>query len=199
MAIAPLDATFWSDRYAQGEDRWDLGGPSPPLAGFIDGLVDTHLRILIPGAGRAYEAEYLHRKGFDQVYAMDLAEAPFTALLERCPDFPKDHLLREDFFAHQGRYDLILEQTFFCALDPALRARYVQQMHALLVPGGRLVGLLFDDPLNADHPPFGGDRAIYEALFRERFSRVTFAPCRNSVAPRAGRELWFEAWRTDQD
>jgi len=188
-----LDHDFWHQRYATGETGWDLGAPSTPLREYIDHLVDQELRILIPGGGRAWEAEYAHRIGFRNVFVIDLTDAPLNDLLARCPDFPRAHFIVGDFFAHQGRYDLILEQTFFCAIHPSLRERYVAQMHKLLKPGGILVGVLFNDVLNADKPPFGGFRDDYLPLFRRLFPDVTMEPCRNSIAPRAGRELWMKA------
>ena len=103
------------------------------------------------------------------------------------------YLITGDFFEHLGSYDLIAEQTFFCALDPALRERYVEHMHRLLAPGGKLVGVLFDDPLNDDHPPFGGNKDEYLRLFRPVFEEVLLERCHNSVPPRAGRELWLKA------
>lgn len=194
----PLDRDFWESRYTTADTGWDLGGPSTPLKEYIDQLTSTDLRILIPGAGRAYEAEYLHRSGFTNVFVIDLTEAPFADLLKRCPDFPKDHLIVGDFFAHQASYDLIIEQTFFCALDPSLRERYVKKMHELLVPGGKLVGVLFDDPQPGKipgQPPFGGNAVEYHALFAPIFPQASFKHCYNSIPPRAGRELWMMAQR----
>lgn len=193
--MAGLDATYWAGRYRTGETGWDVGQASTPLAAYADQLAPKDLRILVPGAGRAYEAEHLHRSGFTQVFVIDLTDAPFQDLRARCPSFPEEHLLVGDFFTHEGRYDRILEQTFFCALDPVLRPLYVQQMHRLLVPGGRLVGVLFDDPLNTDRPPFGGNEAEYRALFTPLFPDLALEPCYNSIAPRAGRELWLRATR----
>lgn len=190
-----LNADFWSGRYAAGETGWDLGGVSAPLQAYFDQLTDKGLRILIPGGGRSYEAEYLHHKGFGQVHVVDLSAAPINDLLERCPDFPRAHLHQGDFFEHRGTYDRIMEQTFFCALNPGLRERYVRKMHDLLVPGGMLAGVLFDDPLFTDHPPFGGSAAEYRRLFTGTFPAASFERCYNSIAPRAGREIWLRAPR----
>lgn len=188
-----LDRTYWEARYTNSETGWDIGGPSTPLKEYLDQLMDRSLRILIPGAGRAYEAEYAHNAGYTNVYVIDLTDAPYADLLERCPDFPKDHLLTGDLFEHNERYDRILEQTFFCALDPSLRSRYVEKMEQLLKPGGKLVGVLFDDPLNTDHPPFGGTSGEYKTLFEPVFKHVSVTPCYNSIGPRSGREVWIRA------
>ncbi len=188
-----LDRTFWRERYLAKDTGWDLGGPSTPLREYIDQLKNKTMRILIPGAGRAYEAEYLHNRGFTNVFVIDLAEEPFTDLKQRCPTFPTDHLLVGDLFTHAGQYDLIMEQTFFCALDPALRQAYVKKMYELLAPGGKLTGVLFDDHLNEDRPPFGGSAEIYEPIFSKHFQSLSFKPCYNSIKPREGREVWLRA------
>lgn len=188
-----LDAGFWDERYATGDTRWDLGAVSTPLKTWFDQLTDKSLRILIPGGGRSYEAEYLCRAGFTNVHVIDLTGAPFKDLLSRCPGFPNKNLLVADFFKHQGQYDLIVEQTFFCALDPALRPKYVSQMHDLLPLGGTLAGVLFDDVLNTDKPPFGGHTAEYRVLFGAVFANLSIEPCYNSIPQRAGREVWLHA------
>lgn len=195
MPTPELDSAYWEERYDTKADGWDLGAPSTPLKTFIDGLTDRDLRILIPGCGRAWEGQYLHERGFRNVWLMDLTGWPFKDLLQRCPDFPPEHLITGDFFMHAGQYDIIIEQTFFCALDPALRERYVAKMHELLAPGGRLVGVLFDDPApgkDPHGPPFGGSRAEYTERFQRWFNAVRIAPCYNSIPPRAGREVWID-------
>jgi len=191
-----LNRAFWQTRYENAETGWDLGGPSTPLKAYLDQLTNKELRILIPGAGRAYEAEYAHRLGFTHVFVIDLTDTPYADLLARCPEFPKEHLLVGDLFAHEGQYDRILEQTFFCALDPTLRVKYVANMKELLKPDGKLVGVLFNDPLNTDRPPFGGSKEQYMPLFEAHFPEVTMEGCNNSIAPRAGRELWLCAPNT---
>jgi thiopurine S-methyltransferase len=95
-----------------------------------------------------------------------------------------------DFFQLQDAFDLIIEQTFFCALDPTLREAYAQKMPCVLNPNGKLVGVMFDAPMNADRPPFGGKKEEYQVLFERYFSNVTIDACYNSIAPRAGKEVF---------
>jgi len=185
-----LDEHYWEARYQNQTDAWDLGEPSIPLKTYIDELVDRKLDILVPGAGNGHEVAYMHQKGFQQVTMLDLAATPLVHFQKAHPDFPKMHLIQTDFFVHEGRYDLIFEQTFFCAIDRSLRESYVRKMHALLKPGGKLVGLLFGVEM-AEGPPFGGSQVEYEKLFSPFFHIRKLAPCYNSIAPRSGRELFM--------
>ena len=97
-----------------------------------------------------------------------------------------------DFFDLQdSNFDLILEQTFFCALDPSLRESYAIKMNNLLREKGKLAGLLFDFPLTEKGPPFGGDINEYKKLFFEHFRIKTLERAYNSIKPRNGNELFF--------
>ncbi|SNC74714.1 Thiopurine S-methyltransferase (TPMT) [Hymenobacter gelipurpurascens] len=189
-----LDATYWQQRYAIGQTGWDTGSVTPPLREYFVQLGHPDdRRILIPGAGRAYEAEYLYNAGWKNVLVADVAPEPLHDLQTRVPGFPVDHLLQQDFFTLEPTppYDLLVEQTFFCALDPVLRPAYAQQCALLLRPGGTLVGLLFDTTFSQPGPPFGGSAEEYRTYFAPYFDFVHFAPATNSITPRQGRELFI--------
>lgn len=185
-----LDKEYWNDRYRSNRMGWNIGYPSTPLKTYMDHWTDKSVTILIPGAGNAYEAEYLHQQGFSHVFVLDWSQVALDGFHERVPDFPVDHLLMGDFFSHQGEYDLVLEQTFFCAIEPALRSEYAKHMFHLLAPGGILAGVLFHVPLNTDSPPFGGHEEEYRAIFSPLFHLKIFEACYNSIPERAGSE-WF--------
>lgn len=186
-----LNNIFWQKRYEENQIGWDLGNISPPLKAYFDQLSDKNLKILIPGAGNAYEAKYLFNEGFRDVTVLDWAKAPLENLQKDIPSFPSKNLIQEDFFKHIGAYDLIVEQTFFCALNPNLRDKYVEKMHQLLKPKGKLVGLLFDAELNDAYPPFGGCKEEYLTLFSKKFNIKTIGTAYNSVKPRMGNELFI--------
>jgi len=187
-----LNREFWENKYKQGDIGWDIGYVSPPLKDYIDQLNDKNLKILIPGAGNAYELIYLVENGFTNTYILDIAKPPLEAIREKLPNFPEERLLEGDFFdLNIGDFDLILEQTFFCALNPQLRSKYVLKMKNLLKPNGKLAGLLFNFPLSKSGPPFGGDTAEYTALFEKHFNIKLLKTAYNSIKPRAGKELFF--------
>ena len=77
-------------------------------------------------------------------------------------------------------------------MEPSLREEYVQKMRRLIKPKGKLVGLLFNIPLNDDKPPFGGNMEEYIALFEEEFKIETMETAYNSIPQREGNELFFK-------
>ncbi|MBL7701621.1 MAG: methyltransferase domain-containing protein [Ferruginibacter sp.] len=186
-----LDAEYWSNRYDDGTASWDLGQVSPPVKNYIDQLTDKNIRILIPGCGNTYEADYLLKLGFTNVTVIDIAPALVAQLNEKYQGNQNIKIILGDFFEHNGEYDLILEQTFFCALDPALRESYVAKMHELLAPGGKLAGVLFNRGFEEQGPPFGGDENQYRTLFGKYFTFKTFNPCYNSFPKRKDTELFI--------
>ena len=201
-----FNSDYWQNRYKDSDTPWDMGSASPPLVAYFDKLVGKaeeakSLNVLIPGAGSSYEAEYLHKRGFKNVFVIDLAAAPLEEFAKRCPTFPKEHLIQDDFFKVEGEnekylnfFDLIVEQTFFCALDPRLRTDYVKKMNELLKKEGKLIGLLFDFPIREeqDSPPFGGNANEYREIFEPYFEITTLKRCYNSIKPRQGTELFIE-------
>ncbi|WMJ74771.1 methyltransferase domain-containing protein [Cytophagaceae bacterium ABcell3] len=185
------DKEYWEKRYADDLTGWDTGAATPPIKNYIDQLTNKDISILVPGCGNAWEAEYIYTSGFKNVFLLDIAEAPLKNFQARMPEFPAHQLVQADFFKYSGAFDLIIEQTFFCALSPSLRQAYAEQCHALLRKGGKLVGVLFNDELNKDKPPYGGSKEEYIDYFSPLFNINVFETCYNSIPPRAGRELFI--------
>ena len=186
-----LNKKNWNSRYDTKETGWDIGFVSPPLKEYIDQITDLNIKILIPGCGNAYEAEYLFNKGFKNVFIVDYSQIAISNLIKRIPDFPIFNAVCDDFFNISGQYDLILEQTFFCAIDPKLRNNYAKQISSLLKENGKLVGLFFSVPMFSDHPPFGGSKQEYIECFSKLFSINTIEKCYNSIKSRNNKELFF--------
>ena len=193
MANNERDAAYWNSRYCDQNIPWDIGGIAPALKNKIDRhLPDKNIHILIPGAGSAHEAIYLHQAGFRNVWVCDWAEDAFGHLKANCPDFPTQHLLIGDFFQLDIKVDLIVEQTFFCAINPDQRPDYVKKAAELLKKNGVLFGLLFASEFERQGPPFGGTKEIYEAHFAPYFDIQTLEITTESIKPRLGNELFIE-------
>ncbi len=186
------DPQYWNNLYQQQETRWDIGYPSTPLKEYIDQINDKNQSILIPGCGNSYEAEYLLQKGFTNITLIDIASLLTATLEKKFSNYLNKELkiITGDFFKLDKQFDLIFEQTFFCALDPSLRTSYMKKMHELLKPGGRLIGVLFNRSFEGG-PPFGGNLEEYQELFKEKFEITKLEPCYNSIPPREGTEVFL--------
>lgn len=190
-----INKEYWDTRYQNEETGWDIGYASPAISDYFKSLDNTNVSVLIPGCGNAYEGEFLYRMGIKNVTLMDFSEISKQNFLSRVPDFPKEQFIVGDFFEHKGSYDYIVEQTFFCALDPKLRENYVSKMHDLIKPEGKLVGLMFNIPLFEDYPPFGGNAQIYKPLFADLFNINSMELSEKSIPQRQGNELFIELSR----
>ena len=187
----PLDQDYWDTQYKAKTTGWDLGLVSPPLKAYIDTLQDKNISILIPGCGNTYEATYLLELGFTNVTVIDIAPTLVKIIEQKFITNTNIQVLLGDLFKHQGEYDLIIEQTFFCALPPTMRQKYVWKMHELLADKGILAGLLFNRTFEIS-PPFGGSQEEYELLFKNAFDFLKMDVSQESVVPRSNSELFIE-------
>ena len=186
-----LNAQYWETQYQNKSTGWDLGGISPALKIYIDNLKNKSSAVLIPGCGNTYEAEYLIEQGFTNITVIDIAPTLILNLREKFNGNANIAIILGDFFEHQGQYDIIIEQTFFCALEPALRQNYARKMNELLTTDGILFGLLFNRQFDIG-PPFGGSQEEYRSIFQNEFNILQLELCLNSAAPRANTELFIE-------
>jgi SAM-dependent methyltransferase len=187
----PLDQTYWNNQYQANATGWDLGQVSPPIKTYIDTIENKDAKILIPGCGNAYEAEYLIQQGFTNITVIDIAPSLVENLKQRFANNKNIRVVLGNFFEHHGTYDYIIEQTFFCALPPTMRQKYVWKMHQLLSDYGKLIGLLFNREFEIS-PPFGGNIKEYEPLFYKAFTFNSISLAGNSIPSRANSELFFE-------
>lgn len=183
--------SYWESRYINNQTDWDAGAITTPLKEYFDQLTDKSIKILIPGAGNGYEAAYLFENGFKNIFVIDIAQQPKEQFFKVNPEFPKQNWIFDDFFNHVGEYDLIVEQTFFCAIPPIQRQQYAEKVHQLLKPNGKLIGVLFDCEFDGG-PPFSGSKIEYVKYFEPLFRLLSFEPCYNSIKPRINRELFIQ-------
>lgn len=186
-----FSASFWNERYQQQKTGWDIKAPSTPLKEYIDQIKEKDIAILIPGCGNAYEAEYLVEKGFTNITLIDISDVLVQSLQEKFKNNSSITILNQDFFEFNGQFDLILEQTFFCAIEPSLREQYTKKMKQLLKPNGKLVGVLFNHDFGNPFPPFGGSLTEYHRLFSPIFEIIKLEECYNSIKPRMGTEVFI--------
>jgi len=188
----PSDPAFWSGIWRAGRDGWELARPAPPLARWVAAQRAPLGRALVVGCGRGHEARMLADAGAD-VIAVDLAAEAIAAAraLGGLVDFRQVDLF--DLPAARERFDLALEHTCFCAIDPARRAEYAGVMGQVVVSGGRLVGLFWQHG-RAGGPPFSTTPDEVAVCFAPWFEIASSEIAPDSVASRAGQE-WLTEMR----
>lgn len=191
------DPSFWETSYQQQHTPWDLGGPTPVFQRLIAEQALPAGRLLIPGAGRGYDAIAFAKAGF-LVTAVDVSASACAELRQAAEAAGVAiEVVEADFFTFEvdAPFDAVLEYTFFCAISPTLRPAYRKRMQELIQPGGLLFGLFF--PLNKEDeegPPFRVSVAEVEGLFGDAFALERSELPADSIKPRAGNErLMF--WR----
>jgi SAM-dependent methyltransferase len=162
----------WQGHYESNDLGWDLGQVAPPFVKLWEEEKLPVGKALVPGCGRGHEVIFLAENGFE-VTAIDFSMGAVTylerALEERSLS---GRVLHQDFFgldnSHDGIYDLVLEQTFFCAIAPRQRQDYVLNVMRILKPGGMLVGLFYQTDKEGG-PPFNTTREDIEVSFAKNF------------------------------
>ena len=189
-----LDNSFWNIRYQNNQTGWDLGEISNPIKKWFDNQENKKVNILIPGAGKGHEVKYGFENGFGNIFYMDFSSRAADLFKEICPGFPKDQILIGDFFSLKKPlfFDVIIEQTFFCAIDPTLRPNYVEKTNEILKENGKIIGLLFNREFDTNGPPFGGTEKEYRGLFNSKFNFKKFENSLLSSLPRKEYEFWIE-------
>jgi SAM-dependent methyltransferase len=157
----PLKDRSWGKYYQEEKTAWDLGEPSPPFVRlFKEGKLKKG-KMAVPGCGKGHEVLFFAKENFE-VTAIDFAKEALQIVQERLQKASLEaKLLQKDFLdldrEEDGRYDYILEQTCYCAIEPVKRGNYVRAAHRLLRPQGELIALFYDID-NVDGPPFGTSR-----------------------------------------
>lgn len=183
---------YWEKRYVEKNTPWQLNSFSPALVNYVKTFLNKNINILIPGCGNSKEAAELIKLGYKNIYVIDIS----TTAIENIKNeniLPNENIFKGDFFTFNFplKFDLILEQTFFCAINPSLRNSYVKKMHELLNTKGILAGLLFNVNFEKN-PPYGGDIKTYKNIFSSSFEILILEPSKNSIEARAGSELFFK-------
>lgn len=175
-----LSAMAWDERYRSRELGWDMGNAAPPLRRLAPSLNLTGKTILVPGCGRGFEACLFAERGAD-VTAVDfsplaLEEAVRLAAKKLGPAARRIAWVRADVRKMPAewteRFDFAVEHACFCALAPADRETYLNELHRVLKPSGRLVGIFYVDFHNPDGPPFG----IFQRDLRVLLEKKHFHP-----------------------
>ena len=145
----------------------------------------------MPGCGRGHEVIYLTENGFE-VTAVDYSSGAVNHLKSTVQERKlKCKVLHMDFFGidstHNGVYDLLIEQTFFCAISPEQRPSYVSTVARALKQGGMLAGLFYHTGKEGG-PPFNTTREDILKHFSDSFEIQQLSKSEDSAEQRKNKE-----------
>ncbi|MDH3592005.1 MAG: TPMT family class I SAM-dependent methyltransferase [Planctomycetota bacterium] len=175
------DARYWTDRYREGTAGWDLGGPCPVFVDWLDRAGSpVSGRVAFPGCGHGHDLRFWLARGFDAV-GFDFARFETDLPVERLDVFDLGR-------AYPAAFDVIVEYTCYCAIDPARRTEYALALRSALKPGGLLVALLFPVEEREGGPPYGVDESEIGRVLGVGLTTVSIETPASSVEPRRDRE-----------
>lgn len=185
------DAAFWDHLYGDDNAGWELGRATPPLVEYFNMYVPAGLRTLVIGCGRGHEARMLARLGAE-VTAIDLSPRAIAAARSFDTSTENIEYRVADLFAPTSeRYELIVEHTCFCAIDPGRRDEYVDRTADVLVSGGALVGLFYAHGRGGG-PPHTTSADELRQRFARRYDLKFLKLAEHSILVRAEQELLGE-------
>lgn len=147
------EQTYWQKRFDEADTPWELMGPSSVVIEALEYIATLGCRlggarVLVAGCGSGSDALECARRGA-RVLAIDWSEAAI-AQVSRAYEANKGAIpgvvkvIQGDFFSIPPEpVDVVCEHTFFCAIDPFMRLRYMESMAKWLKPGGYLCGNFF--------------------------------------------------------
>lgn len=177
-----MDPSFWHARWQANQIGFHEGRPNSYLERFADRL-PAGARVLVPLCGKANDLAYLASRGHT-VIGVELVEAAVVAFFAEHQLAPTrtpagDHVayqageitvLAGDWFAttaaQLGPVDAIYDRAALIALPPALRERYVAELHPRLPADCRGLLITLEYP---QHEKAGPPFAVAEAEVRERY------------------------------
>lgn len=182
----------WQKHYDEDDLQWDIGEVSPAILQLVKENKIPPGKAIVPGCGQGHEVVFLAENGF-QVTGVDFAEGAVKLLRHslEAKSLP-GQVLQRNFFEleaeHDACYDLLLEQTFFCAIEPNDRPKYVATANRILKPGALLAGLFYQTGEEGG-PPFNTTQEDIIEHFSEMFEIETLEITSHSVDKRAEKEL----------
>lgn len=185
------ESYLWSERYIKEDTGWDMGSPSPSLVWAVDKLKLPRMRVAVLGCGAGHDAQLFASKGH-MVTGFDFSQEAIKKAQSLYPSH--SHLKWEcrDVFEisdeFRNSFDLIVEHTCFCAVDPARRSELVKVWRSILSDEGQILGVFFVMP-KPYGPPYGGTEEEIQDLLQEHFRKSLWVRSKVSHPGRLGREL----------
>ena len=186
---------YWEHSYKNNNMGWDLGGTTPIFDNWIKKIAKKKI-ICVLGAGNGWDALNFANIGHE-VIAIDFAPTAIKNIKQKAKNRSINiKALQLDIFDlpsyYQNYFDIVVEYTCFCAIDPNRRKEYINMVRNILKNGGKYVGILFplDEKIENDAPPFHVDLKSTLLMFDSYLSKQLCEKSTLSIKPRKNREAF---------
>jgi len=224
---------FWTDRWTSDKIGWHKDDVHHLLLKYTPRIVsntDEPVKVLVPLCGKTVDLAYLaNHEGVSEVYGVDGVRKALEEFSDEHSDLnltwedtdtafekltsPKLKLLKGDFFAlgdddTSGKVDIVWDRASMVAINPELRAQYVQTLLNIVKPGGAILLVAFDrregtDEAKASGPPFsvpesevqkyyGNQESVESIQFLEEIDELLKSPESKDRWEKMGLKSLFE-------
>jgi len=170
--------------------------PTPVFSNWVAGQNGCK-SICVLGAGNGYDpinfAKYGHKVtavDFSKRAVDNLSKTSLAMDLKIDIRYMDLFKLGELFSAY---FDVVIEYTCLCAIDPDRRAEFCKVVHKILKQKGEFISLLF--PINKEDnregPPFGINLDSMKSIFREKFRICNLKYYNETISARKGNEIFI--------
>lgn len=182
---------WWSQQYASQSTGWDMQSAHPAFAEAMLSLKLNRSRIAVLGCGKGHDAAYLSKQGHI-VSAFDFSEQAIQEAKNLYKENANLKFYQQDVFKmtedFKAKYDLVVDHTLYCAVDPAKRESLVKIWRNILVEGGNVLGIFFSMPKPMG-PPWGGSEWELKMRVQKNFRPLFWNRIRTGPGHRLGCEF----------
>ncbi|KAL9432117.1 hypothetical protein AB3S75_027186 [Citrus x aurantiifolia] len=183
----------WEKCWEEGLTPWDIGQPAPIIVHLHQSGALPKGRALVPGCGTGYDVVAMAspERYVVGLEISDIAIKKAEELSSSLPNAKFVSFLKADFFTWcpTELFDLIFDYTFFCAIEPEMRAAWAQKIKDFLKPDGELITLMFPISDHVGGPPYKVSVSDYEEVLHPMgFQAISIVDNKLAIGPRKGRE-----------
>lgn len=189
------NSDFWTKIYNEGDAGWDLADAAVAFKDMIQRLKFPKGRFLVLGCGAGHDAALFAKAGH-VVTAVDFSAGAIEQAKKLYGHLENLTFIQQDIFTlpHEWNesFDVIIEHTCFCAIEPHRRKEMVKLWRRLLHEEGQIMGVFFS-MLKRAGPPYGSSEWEIRELLKDSFQFLFWGRWRESLPKREGRELFVLA------
>lgn len=168
----------WEKAYREAVTPWDKGYASPPLAQWLrKHSSKVEGKGLVLGCGLGHDVRLLANYN-GQVTGMDISQTAINKARKINVVNNESYKVADFLNLDEGyneSFDWVVEHTFFCAISPDSRHRYVKNLVKVLRAKGYFLAVFFlknKSQYSSEGPPYKIEREAVEKYFGKNFDII---------------------------